>query len=346
MIIDAHSHVSPPASVWAYKAGLLAARGTHGRGGLNPSDDELIAALNTGGPGGRLGHLPYMDHLGHDMHMISPRPYQMMHSERPSRIVQWFHEETNNIIYRHTQLFPDRFIGIAGIPQVGGENLDMAIKELERCVLELGFRGCLINPDPYENTTVDVPPMGDRYWYPLYEKLCELDIPGHIHSAGSRSERVPYSLHFINEETVSVFGLLNSTVFDDFPNLKIMCSHGGGAIPYQIGRFEAASLKLSPENRFSKRLRNLYFDTTLYNKKSIELLIDVVGVDNCLLGSEVPGTGSVDNPDTGRKHDDVVWHIKSIDWLSDNDREKLFSKNAIKLFGLEETLRKRGLREG
>jgi OH-DDVA meta-cleavage compound hydrolase len=341
MIIDSHSHLSSPESLWAYKAGLLASRGSHGRGKVAASDDELLAALQSGGPGGRLGHLPYMDLLGHDMHLISPRPYQAMSSERPVKIVQWFTEETNELIYRHTQLFPDRFVGIAGLPQVAGENLDLSIKELERCVKQLGFRGCLINPDPYENSGTEPPAMGDRYWYPLYEKLCELDVPGHIHSAGSKSEREPYSLHFINEETTAVFGLLNSTVFDDFPTLKIMCSHGGGAIPYQIGRFEAATLKQSPNRRFSQRLKNLYFDTTLYNRKSIELLIDVVGVDNCLLGSEVPGTGSVDNPDTGRKHDDVVWYIRQIEGLSDQDRDKLFYQNAVKLFGLQNIVKNR-----
>jgi predicted TIM-barrel fold metal-dependent hydrolase len=216
----------------------------------------------------------------------------------------------------------------------------MAIAELERCVNELGMRGCLINPDPYENNGTKAPPMGDRYWYPLYEKLCELDVPGHIHGVGSRAvEREPYTLHFINEETTAVFGLCNSDVYKDFPDLKIIVSHGGGAMPYQVGRFEAPTLRAKARNPevllFSERMQKLYYDTTLYTQKAVELLIDVVGVDQCLLGSECPGTGSVDNPATGRKHDDVVSHINEIDWLSDEDRDKLFYKNAIKVFGLK-----------
>lgn len=340
MIIDSHSHVSAPAKLWAYKAGLLSARGSHGRGGVKISDDEMMEGLqNSDGPFG-LGHLPYMDLLHHDMHCISPRPFQMMHSEKPARIIQWFHEEVNNVIHQQTVMLPDRFIGIAGLPQPAGEPLDMAIAELERCVNELGMRGCLLNPDPYENSGVKAPPMGDRYWYPLYEKLCELDVPGHIHGTGSHAvDREPYTLHFINEETTAVFGFCKSQVFDDFPDLKIIVSHGGGAIPYQLGRFESPTLRAynrdNSVERFSDKLRKLYFDTTLYTKDAIELLIKTVGVDQCMLGSECPGTGSVDNPDTGRKHDDVVSHIKEIDWLTDEDRDKLFFKNAINVFGLQ-----------
>ena len=336
MIIDCHSHVSAPAKLWAYKAGLLASRGSHGRGGVNISDEEMMEALNTGMAGGRLGHLPYMDHLHHDMHLISPRPYQMMHSEKPAKIVQWLHEEVNNVIHQQVQMLPDHFIGVGGLPQPSGENLDLPLAELDRMVNELGFKGCLLNPDPYENTGPKMHPMGHKYWYPLYEKLCELDVPAHIHGVGSHAvEREPYTLHFINEETTAVFGLVNSKVFDDFPDLKIVVSHGGGAIPYQLGRFEAGSLKYGEEGkRFSTRLRKLYFDTTLYTQDAIELLIKTVGADQCLLGSECPGTGSVDNPDTGRKHDDVVGYINAIDFLSDEDRDKIFYKNAMRVFNL------------
>ena len=108
------------------------------------------------------------------------------------------------------------------------------------------------------------PALGDRYWYPLYEKLCELDIPAHIHTASSRSERVSYSVHLINEGTIAVLGLLSSDVFKDFPKLKIIVSHGGGAIPYQLGRFDAPSLRGRGATRFRDRLQLLYFDTVLY----------------------------------------------------------------------------------
>ena len=127
-----------------------------------------------------------------------------------------------------------------------------------------GFVGCLINPDPGEASGIETPPLGDKFWYPLYEKLVELDVPGHIHSGGCRSDRLSYSLHFINEESIAVVSLLNSTVFTDFPTLKILVSHGGGAIPYQWARFEASAIRRGIQ-RFSERMRNLWYDTVLYS---------------------------------------------------------------------------------
>ena len=261
-----------------------------------------------------------------------------MHSEKPVRIVQWFHEEVNNIIHRETQIYPDRFFGVCGLPQPAGEPLDMAIAELERCVNELGFKGCLLNPDPFENSGVQPPPMGDRYWYPLYEKLCELDVVAHIHGTGSRAEREPYTLHFINEETTAVFGLVNSQVYDDFPDLKILVSHGGGAIPYQLGRFEAGSVRRAagdPAKLFSERMKKLYYDTVLYTQDAVELLVKTVGPDNCLFGAECPGVGSQKHPVTEKLLDDVAPSVRAIDFISDEDKNKILSRNAIDLFKLD-----------
>ncbi len=337
MIIDCHGHVSPPTQLWAYKAGLVAHRGAHGRGGVHVTDDEIRDAVeHRRFEGGDKSHMAFLDEVGTDMQCISPRPFQMMTSEKPSKLVQWFTEETNNIIARQIKLYPKRFVGVAGLPQASGEPLDMAIKELERAVHELGLKGCLVNPDPYENSGTKAPPMGDRYWYPLYEKLCELDVPGHIHATGSRHpEREPYTLHFINEETTAVYGLVNSSVFKDFPNLKMIISHGGGAIPYQIGRFEAASARNTSEPLFSERLRHLYFDTVLYSSGALELLIKTVGADRCLFGAECPGVGASRNKATGRTYDDIAPLIQKFDWLPEADKRAILEGNARKVFKLE-----------
>lgn len=258
-----------------------------------------------------------------------------MHSEKPTRIVEWFTEECNNIIHRQMKLLPDKFIGVCALPQTAGTPISTAIPELERCVKQLGFVGCLLNPDPFENGGQEAPPLGDRYWYPLYEKLCELDVPAHIHGTGSRSERSPYSVHFINEETIAVFGLINSTVFKDFPNLKILVSHGGGAIPYQLGRFEAPSLRRGTGERFSNGLRKLYFDTVLYTEDALRLLLKTVGVDRCLFGTECPGIGSSVDPATGQSMDNVKRLIDNIEWLKPEDKQKLFCDNARAVFKLK-----------
>tara|TARA_B100000959_G_scaffold28819_1_gene27764 strand:- start:3739 stop:4746 length:1008 start_codon:yes stop_codon:yes gene_type:complete len=334
MIIDCHAHVSAPVELWAYKASILSHRGSHGRGKVNVTDEQIRHAVEEHKEAFPHPHLHYIDKVGTKMQLISPRPFQLMHSEE-AKLVQWFQEEVNNIIYRETQLYPDRFIGIAGIPTAAGEPLDMAIKELERCVNELGFKGTLLNPDPYENTGTHPPALGDQYWYPLYEKLCELDIPAHIHGTGSRSPREPYSLRFINEETTAVFGLINSNVLKDFPNLKIVISHGGGAMPYQLGRFQAGSMRREEGDRFIDGMHKLYFDTVLYTKDAIELLLKVVGPERALFGAECPGVGSKIDPATGREMDDIAPYFHEIDFLTDADREMIFSGNAKQVFKLD-----------
>lgn len=331
MIIDCHGHVSAPVELWAYKANVLSHRGSHGRGGVRVTDEQIIEAAHRKEAFPK-GHIPLLDDHGTDLQLISPRPFQMMNSFEPGRIVHWFCEEVNTIIHRQCELIPDRFIPVAGLPQVAGEPIENVFGELER-IVSLGFKGVLLNPDPYENTGVEPPGLGERYWYPLYEKLCELDMPAHIHATGSRSDRVPYSLHFINEETIAVYNLCTSDVLDDFPDLKIVVSHGGGAMPYQFGRFEAGSLR--QKHRFSERLRKLYFDTVLYTEEALRLLIKTVGAERCLFGSECPGVGSHVHPETGRQMDDIAPCIRGFDWLSDAEKKLIFEDNAVRVFNLD-----------
>jgi len=340
MIIDAHGHVTAPDSLYVYKAQILSHRGAHGRGGPGATDQDIIDALNAPVFGGT-SHLQQLKEVGTDMQLISPRPYQMMHSESP-KLVGWFIEEVNNIIARQVKLYPNVFRGVCGLPQSPGISPSACLPYLEKCVKQDGFVGCLLNPDPGEaGGGPDTPPLGDKFWYPLYEKLVELDIPGHIHSAGCRSERLTYSLHFINEESIGVVSLLNSNVFKDFPTLKILVSHGGGAIPYQWGRFEASALRRGGE-RFSDRLRNLYYDTVLYTKEALELLIKTVGADRCMFGTERPGVGTVKDPRTGRWLDETRYLIEDFGWLSADDKKMIFEGTAKKAFKLDVTAETKG----
>jgi predicted TIM-barrel fold metal-dependent hydrolase len=329
MIIDIHGHITAPDSLYVYKSGLLSHRGGHGRGAVGATDQDIIDALNTPNFGGS-SHFDQLKEAGTDMQIISPRPYQMMHSENP-RLVAWYTEETNNLIARQTQLFPKVFRGVCGLPQSPGVEIKNSLPYLEKCVKEQGFLGCLINPDPGECSGHQTPPLGDRYWYPLYEKLCELDIVGHIHSAGCRSERLTYSLHFINEESIAVVSLLTSSVFKDFPKLKIVVSHGGGAIPYQYARFEATAIRRGME-RFSDRMRNLYYDTVLYSEDSLRLLFKTVGADRCMFGTERPGVGTVKDPKTGKWLDETRHIIEGIEFLTSADKKMIFEDTAKKVF--------------
>lgn len=332
MKIDIHGHVTAPASLYAYKAGLLSHRGAHGRGGAGVTDDTLREALDAPNKSfGGISHMEHLDQAGIDLQLISPRPYQMMHSEQ-AKLVEWFTEETNDVIARSVALEPDRFRGVAGLPQSMETGPERWAAELRRAVTDLGFVGVMLNSDPYEGTA-QPPALGERFWYPIWEAAVELDVPVLLHSAGCRPPaRETYSLHFIQEETLSVIGLINSQVLDDFPELKIIISHGGGAIPYQQGRFFPSSLRKG--TTFREQLRKLYYDTCLYTQDSIELLLRAVGVDRALFGSEKPGTGSHKDPETGRWIDDIHLLIDDIDWLTESERGSLFEDNARALFRL------------
>jgi 4-oxalmesaconate hydratase len=332
MVIDSHAHVTAPDGLYVYKAGILSHRGSHGRGeppGM--SDDDVRHAMNK--PVFNSGsHLEQLKEAGTDMQVISPRPYQLMHSEDP-KLVRWWVEENNNIVSREAKMMPDVFRGVGALPQSPGVSPAECVGELERCVRDLGLVGILINPDPGECSGVETPPMGDRFWYPLYEKLVELDVPGQIHSAGCRSGRLSYSLHFINEESIAVVSILNSRVFDDFPSLKIIVSHGGGAVPYHVGRFNAGTYRRGGKS-FLEKMNLLWYDTVLYSAGALELLFRTVGPERCLFGTERPGVGTVKNPETGLWLDDTRPIIERFDWLTADEKKMIFEDNARKVFNL------------
>jgi len=333
MVIDVHGHLTAPDSLYVYKANILSHRGSHGRGKVEISDDEMIAFLNELTFNTGKSHFGLLKEVGTDLQLLSPRPYQMMMAEKPAKVSQWFIEECNNLVAQQCRLFPNVFKGVCGLPQNPDSSPKNCIPELERCVRGFGFVGCLLNPDPSEASNYDVPPLGDEYWYPLYEKLVELDVPGYVHGAGCRSIRHSYSTHFINEETIAVVSLAGSRVFKDFPKLKIVVSHGGGAVPYHFGRFQAPSLRRGGET-FYDGLRRLYYDTVLYTALGLELLIKTVGADRCVFGTERPGVGTAKDRKTGKWMDDVKVYIDSFDWLSAADKKLILEDNAKKLFRL------------
>jgi OH-DDVA meta-cleavage compound hydrolase len=333
MIIDVHAHVSAPPELYAYQANLLASRGGQRKSTPKLDDDKVEKALKP--------HLRFLEEAKTDMQLLSPRPYTMMHHEKPDRIVHWYIEACNDLIHKQCQMHPNVFKGVAGLPQAVGVDIKQVIPELERCVKELGFVGCLINPDPGARGDDSTPAMGEEYWYPLYEKLCELDVPAMIHSSTCLSSRLNYTLHFINEESIAVVSLINSKVFEHFPKLKIVVAHGGGAIPYHMGRFMAGRYtsrrdlgrKAVNEDRYFENVaKKLHYDTCLYTPEALELLFKVMGPANCCFGTESPGAGSSVNPKTGLAMDDLRPIIEGFDWLSDGDKKAIFEMNARKLY--------------
>ncbi|MEV7232161.1 MULTISPECIES: amidohydrolase family protein [Polymorphospora] len=321
-IIDVHGHISAPLALYAYQAQLIASKGFHGKGRPACSAEEVLTASDA--------HRELLGKLGIDTQFISPRPFAMMHSQKPDKIVHWYTEHVNDMIHQQVSAYPDTFVGVAGLPQSAGVSPANVVAELERCVTELGFVGCVINPDPGEGDYA-TPPLGDEWWYPLYQKMVDLDVPALIHSAACSNPRESYSNHFITEESIAILSLVESRVFTDFPGLRLIVAHGGGSIPYQIGRWRAQRLQKKGEP-FEESLRRLYFDTVLYSPDALELLLKVVGPDRCLFATEAPGIGSGYDPQVGRNLDDLKPVIEAVDWLTNGQRDAIFHDNAQAVF--------------
>ena len=219
MIIDIHGHTNAPPGLYAYKSGLLAGRGAHGKGSPNIPEEALANQVKN--------HLANnLDKVGTNVQFLSPRPFQLMHSEKPEKIVHWWVEANNNVIANSVKLAPDRYQGVCGLPQCAGVPITNTFEEIDRCINDLGFVGIMINPDPYEGSGTPAPGMGDEYWYPLYEKMVKMDIPALIHSASCKDPWDTYSNYFITTETRTIISMVASETFNAFPDLKIIVSHG------------------------------------------------------------------------------------------------------------------------
>lgn len=332
MIIDAHAHLVAPHSFYAHRSNLLVSGGQYGdpfRARVSDEELEQSAASN----------IALMDEVGTDVQLLSPRPFLTVNgTARWEDILAWT-MDNNDLIARTVKLYPDRFAGVGALPQKVGAPIETVFEELDRCINELGFVGILLNPDPSEGMGTS-PPLGDEYWYPLYEKLEKMDLPAHIHSGNCCNGRETYDEHFIAEEGLAITSMYKARIFEKFPNLKIMISHGGGPIPYQIGRWRSHYNLFAKERiykgkgpkNFDDILKKFWFDTVLHDEDALKLLFKHVGTDRCCFGTERPGSGGGINPDTGRPYDDLKPIIEQIDTITDAERKAIFEDNAKRLF--------------
>ncbi|WP_417317183.1 amidohydrolase family protein [Emcibacter sp.] len=332
MIIDAHAHLIAPASIYSRRYNSRTHWWPEGNKIPSPVDDEALEASV-------MLNLEIMDSVGTDIQILSPRPFLMLNGEACWEEINDWTTENNNLIARAMEMFPRRFRGIGCLPQKVDYPVETVFDEIDRCINELGFIGILLNPDTSEGMN-SAPPLGDPYWYPLYEKLCAMDLPAHVHSGNCINGRVDFDEHFIAEDTLAVSSIYKAGVFRRFPELKLMISHGGGAIPYQIGRWRSHYQKYGKDRiyngegptAFDGILKLFWFDTVLQSKESLELLFRIVGSERCCFGTERPGNSGGVDPHTKRSCDDLKPVIESIPWLTDEQRRGVFEENVRRLF--------------
>jgi 4-oxalmesaconate hydratase len=321
MILDCHGHYTTvPEAHKRFRAQQLA--------GLDPqpaqiSDDEIRASIEE-------NQLRVLRERGEDVMIFSPQASAMEHHLPDAAIAVAWARACNDLVYRVTELFPAYFVGACQLPQTPNGVLDDSVAELQRCVEELGFVGCNLNPDPSGGHWTS-PPLTDEYWFPLYEAMVELDVPGMVHVSSSCNPAAhTLGAHYLNADTSAFMQLVLGDLFDRFPTLRFVIPHGGGAVPYHWGRYHGlvARLERPPLERL---LENVSFDTCVYHQAGIDLLARVIPADNVLFASEMLGAVRGVNPETGASWDDTKCYVDALE-VSDDDRRKIFELNARRLY--------------
>ena len=210
LIIDCHGHyTTAPAAHQRYREAQLA----HFKDATLPpperahiGDDEIRETIEQ-------NQLRLQRERGADITIFSPRASAMGHHQGDEAVSLAWTIACNDLIKRVVDLYPNNFVGVCQLPQSPGVPIANAVRELERCVLELGFVGCNLNPDPSGGHWTS-PPLTDRYWYPIYEKLCELDMPAMIHVSGSCNPCFHTTgAHDINADTTAFMQLVQGDLF-------------------------------------------------------------------------------------------------------------------------------------
>jgi 4-oxalmesaconate hydratase len=339
LVIDCHGHytTAPPqhdawreAQVAAFKAGTEAP--------TYPviTDDEIRATIEA-------NQLKLLKTRGADLTIFSPRASTMAHHIGNEAVSIAWARASNDLIARVCALYPDTFAGACMLPQSPAADLRGSIAELERCVTRHGFVGCNLNPDPGGGHFTS-PPLTDRFWYPIYEAMVALDVPAMIHVSGSCNPALHATgAYYIAADTIAFMQLIQGDLFKDFPTLRFIIPHGGGAVPYHWGRYRGLADMLKQPSLGSHVMNNVWFDTCVYHQPGIDLLARVIDTKNLLFGSEMVGAVRGIDPQTGQYFDDTKRYVDALD-IDDAGRQAIFEGNVRRVFPrLDAQLRERGL---
>jgi 4-oxalmesaconate hydratase len=338
MIIDCHGHYTtapPQHDAWRKEQLANFAEGRPAPAYPDITDDEIRESIEQ-------NQLRLIRERGADMTIFSPRASAMAHHLGDERVSEEWSRACNDLIARVVRLFPETFAGVCQLPQSPGAGLKASVAELERCVLELGFVGCNLNPDPSGGYWTS-PPLTDRYWYPLYEKMVELDVPAMVHVSSSANPVFHATgAHYINADTTAFMQFIQGDLFGDFPELRLVIPHGGGAVPYHWGRYRGLSDTLKKPPLAEHVMKNVFFDTCVYHQPGINLLLQVIDPRNVLFGSEMVGAVRGIDPQTGHYFDDTKRYVEAAD-IPEAERADVFEGNARRVYPrLDQALQARG----
>ena len=264
-----------------------------------------------------------MDGMGVDVQVISPSPNQYYYwadRELAREVVRVQNENIAALCNAH----PNR---LRGLGTVALQHPDMAAEQLEHAVRTLGFRGVEIS------TSAEGRELDDPALEPFWAMADHLQAVVFIHPFGT-TLGARLATHYLNntigqplETTIALSRLIFSGLLDRYPGVRLLAAHGGGYLPTYLGRSEHANA-VRPEARTMARkpsdyLREMYFDTVVYDSLALRHLIDIVGPSQVLLGTDYPFDMGHYSP-----HE-----LVAAEW-SAQEREAVLGGNARRLFGL------------
>ncbi len=323
--IDIHAHVGTPACNELVE-GLFSTR-------MDPftfyggTETVEYNKAHFGGLGPKLVdpalRLLEMDKMGIDIQALSVAPPQYYYWADPElgrRLARMQNEHLAELVAGH----PDRFVGLATVPL---QDVAASVAELEYGVTELGFRGAEIC------TNVNGSDLDDRRFRPFFAKAAELDVVVLLHPHGfTQGDRLMdyYLSNVIGnplDSTVALTRIIHGGVLEEFPSLKLCLVHGGGYLPFYSSRMDHAYHE-RPEGRHhitrppSSYLAQVYVDSVVYDAPHLKFLIEQMGADHVMLGTDYPY-------DMG--HYDPLGQLESVEGLTNEQRYEVRSGTAAGL---------------
>jgi aminocarboxymuconate-semialdehyde decarboxylase len=268
-----------------------------------------------------------MDRWGMQMAAISPAPPTLSYWAVPAAARE-LAPRINESIAARVKEYPDRFVGLATVPL---QDIEASVAEIRRAVRSLGLAGCMIG------SNVDGKNLDHPDFHPFFATVAELDVPLFVHPyIPAGAERMQdYYLHnligMVGETGLAIASVLYGGVLERWPDLKLVFAHAGGVFPYIVGRMDHGYRVRQRECRAaipqppSAYLRRLYFDNITFEPRALRYLVDLVGADHLLIGSDYPFDMGPANP---------VSEVTGNTLLTADEQRQIAGATAAVLFGL------------
>ncbi len=315
-IIDVHAHVTPR----RFQQAVLANNYWHG---MTLEDGELDNPKNMWTPERRIEE---MDELGVDVQLVSPTDCFYQYDKDPE-VTATIAAECNDEIAEMVRDYPARFMGLGTLPM---QEVTLAMDEMRRG-MRLGLKGFMID-DHVNGRTYD-----DPAFEPIWEMAEKHSAFLLIHQYGpttvwyrTKSYFLPNSVGNLVDRTLTFGCLVFGGVIDGHPSLKICLGHVGGYVPYAVNRMDRGwdafpKYRGKARDRPSTYLRRFLYDTTTFTDRNLRFLIDSVGVENVIFGTDWPAPMAVEDP------------VRKIKWskvLNNVEREAILRSNAARTLRL------------